>query len=390
MTDVAIVGASLAGVRVAESLRSAGFEGSVTLIGDEPHLPYDRPPLSKSTLAEPDSIPATFHDLTWYRDNDVVLRLGERARRLDVDHHTVHTDAGTVRYDELVVATGAVPRTVFPDAPAGVFTLRTIDDAQRIREAFRTAARIVVVGGGFIGLEIASSARQLGLDVTVIELAAIPLSRNLGDSAAQPLVDLARRHGVRVLCGRSVATLLGVPSVEAVALDDGTVLECDAVVVGVGAVPATAWLEGSGLELDRRGLICDATGRAGPHVWAAGDVCAWADTDGIPRRHEHWTSATEQAAIVAHNIVSDDKRTLASAQYVWSDQFGARISIIGDTTSEAHLLPHSDDLAALYFRDDILVGACIVDQPRLMIRCRRWIATRSSRTDIDSLYPAVR
>lgn len=386
MTHVAVVGASLAGFRVAEGLRAEGFDGDITLIGDEPHLPYDRPPLSKSVLVDDEPASTAFQDAVWFADNRVTLHLGETARRLDTAARTVHTDARSLNYDELVVATGATPRNPFPDAPDGVFTLRTADDGARIRTALRAAQRLVVIGAGFIGLEIASSARRLGVDVTVVELEPVPLTRSVGDDAAAVLADIARADGVHLLCGRAVAELRGTTTVESVVLDDGTELPCDAVVVGVGAVPATGWLAGSGLEVTRAGLICDATGRAGDHVWGVGDVCAWTDDAGTPHRHEHWTSAAEQAKVVAHNLACDDKRTVTAATYVWSDQFGRRIDIVGDITGHDDLRVLSrnpDDLAYLYARDGLLTGACLIGQPRLMVRCRQWIAARTPVADLE-------
>ncbi|MGH3949287.1 MAG: NAD(P)/FAD-dependent oxidoreductase [Pseudonocardiaceae bacterium] len=386
MPHVAVVGASLAGVRVAEALRNKGFGGRLSLIGDEPHLPYDRPPLSKSVLtAGGGAAELGFHDRAWFEENGIDLRLGERAVRLDPNAGVLETDTGTVRFDDVIVATGAGARNPFIDAPAGVFTLRTVDDAARLRTALDTAAHLVVVGGGFIGLEVAASARALGKEVTVVEVAEIPLSRNLGPAAASVLGDLARANGVRLICGRSVAELRGGTSIEQIVLDNGDVFDCDAVVVGVGAVPNTSWLDGSGLEITRAGLICDETGRAGRNVWAAGDVCTWTDSAGVPRRHEHWTSAAEQAKVVAHNLVEADKRTVETATYVWSDQFGKRINIVGNTTDHdavRFLARDPDGLAALYSRDGVLVGACVIGQARLMLKCRKWVAQRTATAEI--------
>lgn len=386
MTSIVIAGASLAGVRTAEGLRNKGFDGAITLVGDEADLPYDRPPLSKSALTKGESAETlAFHPESWYPDNGIDLRLGERALHLDPQRGSLRTTLSEIEFDDLVIATGARPRNPFPKAPDGVFTLRTLTDAHLLRERLRSCRHLVVIGGGFIGLEVAASARASGVDVTVVEVAEIPLSRNLGASVAPILGDLARDHGVRLICGRSVADLEGTDRIERVVLDDGQAIDADLVVVGVGAVPNVEWLDGSGLDTSAAGVHCDPTGRAGHRVWAVGDAACWADANGVLHRHEHWTSATEQARIVAHNLIEDEKRTLESVGYVWSDQFGRRIDIIGDTTGDAtvrFLSRTPDHLAALYSRDDRLVGACIVSQPRLMIKCRKWIADR---TEIGSI-----
>lgn len=386
MTSIVIAGASLAGVRTAEGLRNKGFDGVITLVGDEADLPYDRPPLSKSALTMGESAEAlAFHPESWYPDNGIDLRLGERALHLDPQRRLLRTTLSEIEFDDLVIATGARPRNPFPKAPDGVFTLRTLTDAHLLRERLRSCRHLVVIGGGFIGLEVAASARASGVDVTVVEVAEIPLSRNLGASVAPILGDLARDHGVRLICGRSVADLEGTDRIERVVLDDGQAIDADLVLVGVGAVPNVEWLDGSGLDTSAAGVHCDPTGRAGHRVWAVGDAACWADANGVLHRHEHWTSATEQARIVAHNLIEDEKRTLDSVGYVWSDQFGRRIDIIGDTTGDAtvrFLSRTPGHLAALYSRDGRLVGACIVGQPRLMIKCRKWIADR---TEIGSI-----
>ncbi|AKE01400.1 MULTISPECIES: NAD(P)/FAD-dependent oxidoreductase [Rhodococcus erythropolis group] len=394
MTHTVVVGASLAGVRVVEALRNKGFEGRLTLIGDEDALPYDRPPLSKSVLTDtaPPVIP-TFHDLDWYRANNVELRLGERALSLSCECREIKTVNGTVSFDQLVIATGARARNPFLDAPAGVHTLRTFDDSQALRADIASGGHVVIIGGGFIGLEVAASARSLGADVTVIEVAQIPLSRNLGVDVAPVIAQTAVDHGVRLICGRSVTELVGTPRIRQLVLDNGDRIDADTVVIGVGAVPNTEWLAGSGLTVSAAGVICDGFGRAGDEIWAAGDVSAWADTDGIPKRHEHWTSATEQAKVLAHNILeADEPRRTDAADYVWSDQFGRRINIVGDTTQHdgVRLISrNSESLAALYSRDGILVGACVIGQARLMVKCRTWIARGTATSEIPEWNTAA-
>ncbi|MDV8009559.1 NAD(P)/FAD-dependent oxidoreductase [Rhodococcus sp. IEGM 1318] len=387
MTHIVVVGASLAGVRVVEALRNKGFEGRLTLIGDEDALPYDRPPLSKSVLtdAAPPVIP-TFHDLDWYRANNVELRLGERALSLSRESREIETVNGTVNFDQLIIATGARARNPFLDAPAGVHTLRTFDDSQALRADIASGGHVVIIGGGFIGLEVAASARSLGADVTVIEVAQMPLSRNLGVDVAPVIAQTAVDHGVRLICGRSVTELVGTPRIRQLVLDNGDRIDADTVVIGVGAVPNTEWLAGSGLTVSAAAVVCDGFGRAGDEIWAAGDVSAWADTDGISKRHEHWTSANEQAKVLAHNILeADEPRRVNAADYVWSDQFGRRINIVGDTRQYDGVRlasRNSESLAALYSRDGILVGACVIGQARLMVKCRTWIARGAATSEI--------
>jgi 3-phenylpropionate/trans-cinnamate dioxygenase ferredoxin reductase subunit len=393
MSHIAVVGASLAGVRVVENLRKLGFDGRLTLVGDEPYLPYDRPPLSKNALtAEPAETKVEFFDRMWFDDNAVELQLGRPATGVDVMRRELRLGASRVSFDDLVIATGARARNPFAPVSSGVWTLRTVDDAIGLRSALRDARKAVVIGAGFIGLEVASAARTLGAEVTIIEAAQVPLSRNLGPEVAPTIVELARQHGVSLISGRTVVEFTGQPNIAGVVLDDGAVQECDVVVVGVGASPNTDWIDDPALRATPAGLVCDRTGRAAPHVWAVGDVAAWAGPDGVPHRHEHWTSAGEQAAVVARNILDGGSRTVKSAPFVWSDQFGRRISIIGDTTryDDVRFLSRSTaELAALYARDGRFVGACVVDQPRLVVRCRTLAASTPSVSEISEWIGAA-
>ncbi|WP_336793432.1 NAD(P)/FAD-dependent oxidoreductase [Gordonia malaquae] len=388
MSGVVIVGGGLAGVRTAEALRSADFAGPITLLAGESHLPYDRPPLSKSVLTQPlDIDDVAYHSEDWYEDNRIDLRLNESAESLDPAARVVHTSAGSLPYDDVVIATGARARDVFTDAPSGVITLRTIDDARRLRESLRSARRLVIVGAGFIGLEVASSARELGVDVVVAEASAAPLSRSLGTEVAELVVASARSAGVEIRCGATISALIGDDVISAVELADGERLECDVVVVGVGSLPNIEWLADSGLDVGPLGLLCDHRGAAAHGVWGVGDVAAWSDADGIRRRHEHWTSATEQARALAHHMTADTAFSSTSTSYVWSDQFGRRINIIGDTGADAdvRIVSHgSSDLFVLYARGGHLVGACVVDNPRRMVECRRWIAAATPVSQIPA------
>ena len=288
-----VVGASLAGLRAVEAARKAGFPGRITLVGAEEHLPYDRPPLSKAFQhldddgAEAD--PPFFRSEAELRDElDVELLLGRPATALDTDRRVVTVghgdDSDEVPYDALVVATGATPRTLpGTEGLAGVHCLRTLDDALAIREAIGRGGRTVVIGAGFIGSEIASSAARRGVEVTVVEAQETPLLRAAGAAMGPAVAALHARRGTRLLTGVGVASVEGSGGrVERVVLDDGAELPADLVVVGMGVRPATDWLEGSGLTLED-GVVCDETLWTGVDgVWAAGDVARWPNPH--PRR----------------------------------------------------------------------------------------------------------
>ncbi|MBA0052607.1 NAD(P)/FAD-dependent oxidoreductase [Streptomyces sp. AJS327] len=387
--NVAVVGASLAGLRTVEALRRQGFDGGLTLIGEEAHPPYERPPLSKDVLtgaAEADTARLTTREAL-ETDLGVDLRLGRAAVGLDLPSGLLRLDGpgastgggNQVGFDALVVATGARARQPFAAPPAGVLTLRTLDDALAVRAGLRRATSVVIVGAGFVGLEVASAARSLGLPVTVVEAAASPLSRSLGPEGAAAVMALARGGDVAVRCGRTVHGFTGSPRLTGVVLDDGSVLEADLAVVGVGAEPNTEWLEGSGLLVSSAGLHCAPNGQAddGGRVWGVGDVAAWRGPDGEYHRHEHWTTACEQARLVAHNLLDGGRRTLSAAPFVWSDQFGQRISIVGDTHRYDEVRTVAGDAgrsAVLYARAGRLTGACVIGQQRLAMLCRKWIA----------------
>lgn len=389
MARIVIIGASLVGVRAAETLRAQGHTGPVTMISAEDHLPYDRPPLSKTILTgaqEAESIRYVDHD--WAGDHDIDLRLGTTARGLDTVARRVDLGDEQLDYEALIIATGARARDPFPDAPTGTWTLRTLDDALAIRQALARTERLVVVGGGFIGLEVASSAIDLGVAVTVVEAAPVPLARCLGPETTEAVVDTLDRAGVDLRCGRAVARIHGTDTVTGVELDDGTMVPCQTVVVGIGSVPNVEWLAGSGLRTDGPGVVCDATGRAAPGVWAAGDVAAWSDPDGVPRRQEHWTAAGDQARTVAMNVLDDGHRTVTAPHFVWSDQFGQRISLVGDTTgTDSDVRRVSDDkgtAATLFTRDGVLVGACVFGRPRLVLDLRRHVAATAAAESVPA------
>lgn len=301
MTHLVVVGASLAGLRAVEAARKAGHEGPITLIGAEAHLPYDRPPLSKDFLAltEDGSEPQRpfFRELTHLRDElGVDLVLGAAATGLDVTARVVRVGDREVPYDALVIATGAEARTIGgSEHLSGVHAVRSLDDSVAVRSALDAGARTVVIGAGFIGSEVASSAKKRGLDVTIIEALPTPLVRATGTEMGHAIASLHARNGTTLLCGNGVAAIEGIDAVERVVLDDGTVIPADLVIVGIGVTPNVGWLAGSGLVIDN-GIVCDENLFTGvPGVYAAGDVASWFNpTLNRRQRMENWTAAAEQ------------------------------------------------------------------------------------------------
>ncbi len=385
-----VVGASLAGLRAVEAARRASFTGSVTLIGDEPHLPYDRPPLSKAVLEPDTGVDApTFRSLdTLHREMRVDLRLGERAAGLDPRRGVVCVDGTEVGYDALVIATGSVPR-MLPGADHldGVHALRTIDDARAIRAALDGGARTVLVGAGFIGAEVASAARKRGLPVTIVEALEVPLLHAVGAEMGAALAELHRRNGVDLHCGVQVLGVEGEQHVERVRLSDGTAVDADLVVVGIGSTPATGWLDGSGVTVEA-GVVCDETlASSTPGIYAAGDVVQWHNPAfGEPMRLEHWTSAAEQGAIAAANAVAlAPAKTYATVPYFWSDWYGHRIQFVGlaaaDEVSVAAGSLDPERFIALYRRGDRLIGALALNCSAQIMKYRALIAKNASWSD---------
>ncbi|MFI0714706.1 NAD(P)/FAD-dependent oxidoreductase [Streptomyces inhibens] len=381
MKSVAVIGASLAGLYTARALRAQGFDGRLVIVGDERHRPYDRPPLSKDFLTgTTGQDQLALADAEEIAELDAEWLLGTRATGLDTGGRTVLLDGGrSLTTDGLVIATGATPRRLPGTPPTGAHTLRTLDDAQALRaDLARGPARVVVIGGGFIGAEVASSCAALGHDVTVVEAAPLPLVPQLGDVMARICSALHADHGVALLTGTGVARLHsggGENRVTGVELADGRLLPADVVVIGIGVHPCTAWLEGSGLPLDD-GVRCDAGCVTPlPQIVAVGDV---ARVDGS--RAEHWTSATEQAAVAAQNLLAGS--TVArhrSLPYFWSDQYGVRIQFAGrrlptDTPRIVEGSPDDRSFLACYERDGHTTAVLALNRPRPFMRLRRELA----------------
>jgi NADPH-dependent 2,4-dienoyl-CoA reductase/sulfur reductase-like enzyme len=384
---VVIAGASLAGLTAAETARRAGFSGPITLIGDEDHLPYDRPPLSKEWLdGEAEAAPYLPAASELRGPLDIDVRLGCAATGLDVAGHTLHTSAGAIRYDRLLIATGARARP-FPMAAglAGMHTLRTVDDAVKIRAGLDAGARTVIIGAGFIGSEAASAARRRGLPVTVLEALPVPLANVVGLRAGAALSALHQRNGTVLRCGVRAEAILGTAHVEGVRLAGGEQLPADLIVIGIGAQPCTAWLESSGLTV-ADGVVCDATLQAGEDVWAAGDAARWHDPRlGAPVRIEHWTNAVDQAAHAMQNLL--DPAAAAAYQhtpYFWSDWYGQRIQFAGRATGEPLLVGgewDGDAFTVLYSDGGLLAGALTLNRPSQIMKYRRLISQGASWQD---------
>jgi NADPH-dependent 2,4-dienoyl-CoA reductase/sulfur reductase-like enzyme len=394
-STVVVVGAALAGLRAVEELRAAGFAGRLVMVGAEPHLPYDRPPLSKQVLAGEWEAEQTALRHLPYDDLDVDWRLGHRAAALDVEGRSVTlTDGEVIGFEGAVLATGAVPRTL-PGTPplAGIHVLRTLDESLALRAELEHDPRVVVVGAGFIGAEVAATCRGRGLSVTVLEALPSPMVRGLGPMLGDVLGALHRDHGVDLRLGVGVAGFEGRDRIERVLLGDGTTVDADVVVVGIGVRPATDWLEGSGLTLED-GVCCDETCLAAPGVVAAGDLARWPNPrfDGESMRLEHWTNAAEQGVFVARRLLLDDPTPFDPVPFVWSDQYDVKIQVAGRVRGDDRIEVVDGSLAERRFvaavgRDGRLVGAVAFNRPRQLMTLRRLIADR---TGFDDAVGAAR
>lgn len=405
-----MVGSSVAGIRAAETLRQGGFDGTVTVITEESGTPHDRPPLSKKFLSgdvdeerialrKPEMLDAL--NLEWMR--------GTTATGLHAATRTITLDSGdSVTANGVIIATGGRARTL-PNVPmvGGVHVLRTLHDAQSLRADLSPGVHMVVIGAGFIGLEAAATAAQMGAKVTVLEGAPAPLIRGLGEQMGAAVAAVHARNGVQVRCGVSVQGIehdadASGARVTAVVLGDGERIECDVVLVGIGVTPATQWLEGSGLEL-RDGVVCDeflSTGFLG--VYAAGDLLRWpnvmfahVETD---MRVEHWTNAAEQGAAAATNLVAElngTARTPYSAvPFFWSDQFDARIQFIGRSHPDAEVevvagSPEDGRFCAMYTLRGRLTGVLGVTMPKLVMPSRALLMRETSADEARAHFAAL-
>lgn len=372
LEHVLIVGASLAGLSAARTLRTEGFSGRLTVVGNEAHRPYDRPPLSKQFLGGLDE----HTDLGSDDVPDVDWILGVAAAELDVPTRNVTlSDGRTLGFDGLVIATGASPRRLPGFDKSGVHTIRTVGDADGLRRALAgDSPRVALIGAGFIGAEIASTCIARGLPVTMIELEPVPFGRSLGVAVGAELSQLYVSKGVDLRPGRSVNRLLGDEHVTGLELDDGAIIEADVVVLSVGVIPATAWLESSGLPLEN-GVVCDATLQVAPGIVAAGDVARWPNERlGEFRRVEHWENAITSGEHAARTLLGG-RETYDTVPWVWSDQFGFKLQFVGSSINHDEVfldssLDSDGRLLALYRKKDRLIGACGIRRSKAVLSLR--------------------
>ncbi|MGH3888274.1 MAG: NAD(P)/FAD-dependent oxidoreductase [Pseudonocardiaceae bacterium] len=390
MEHIVVVGAGLGGLRTVESLRTEGFPGRISLVGDEPHEPYDRPPLSKQILAGQWPEQRAVLHRGELADLDVSLYLGRSA--VGVDRAAVElADGTTLRYDALVVATGVLPRRLpgQPEHPE-LHVLRTLEDCRGLRHSISRARSLLVVGAGFIGAEVAATARMAGLDVTMLEALPVPFARVLGEQMGELCARLQTDSGVSVRCGVRLVGFADSNGGIAARLADGSVVRADCGVVGVGTVVDGGWLAGLGVSTEG-GLLCDATGlvEGTGNVYAVGDVAAWRHpTVGDRPRIEHWTSATEQAAVVAQRIAGTEiTRQADVVPYFWSDQYGLTLQLVGrcDLGTSIEVLHDPGVIkgtVAGYFRAGTLVAVLAFHAPRLLNRYRRLVAAGASEREV--------
>src|SRR4051794_11901981 len=363
-----IVGASLAGAKAAETLREEGFDGRVVLIGDETQRPYERPPLSKEYLrGEADGKPFV-HDESFYADKDIELRLGQTVTGLDAGANTIALDGGeTVAYDRLLLTTGAEPRRLpIPgDNLDGVLYLRSVQDSDALRARLESGGRVVVVGAGWIGSEVAASARQKGLEVSVLDPLAVPLERVLGPELGAIYRDIHVEHGVEMRMGTGVEGFEGSARVERVRTSDGQALDCDFVVVGVGVRPRTQLAEAAGLEIDNGILVDPRLRSSAENVFAAGDVANQLHPFYDARvRVEHWANALNQGPAAARSMLGGGE-PYDTLPYFFSDQYDVGMEYAGFATEWDRVVfrgdPAGREFIAFYLRGEVVAAAMNVN-----------------------------
>jgi 3-phenylpropionate/trans-cinnamate dioxygenase ferredoxin reductase subunit len=381
MSDgIAIAGGGLVAQRACETLRRHGYHGPMRVVCAEPHPPYDRPPLSKEVLSgEHAEDSARFRPDEWYEEHDVDLLLGVSATNLSLaDHRLDLSDGNALRYDKLLIATGSRPRVLPVLAGyANVSELRTIDDALELRRALSPGTRLAIVGAGFIGMEVASTARKLGAQVTMIESGPSPLFTVLGAQIGAWFTELHRAEGVEVITERSVTAVSGQAEVTSLRLSDARVIAVDHVVVGVGVQPDVGWLAPTGLA--NGGVHVDVHGRTkAEDVFAAGDVAA--TYDGHTRRHvpgSHWEAAGRQAVRAARSMLGLEPGKVELSSF-WTDQYGIRIQYLGNAQlADAIAIdgePEHRDFSATFTREGIPVAALLVDRTRFLPAMRKLIS----------------
>lgn len=370
--DLLVLGAGLAGLRTVQAFRRAGGTGSVLLAGEEVHQPYDRPPLSKAALLDDAG-------MSWLKADWAGLgaqtRLGDRAVGLDPVARRVEFAAGPpVTYGRVVVATGATPRRL-PGSPAGTHVLRSLADVAGLRAELRPGRSLAVIGAGFVGCELASSAVRHGVRTTLVDPLPAPLAGALGPEVGGRIADLHRAHGVELRCGVGVA---GIDPGPVLRLSDGGTIAADVVVQALGVTPDCGWLAGSGLDL-ADGVLCDEYGTAAPGVHAVGDVSRWwHPLYRAAVRFEHWTNAVDQALALGHSLARPEApKPCGSVPYFWSDQHGVKLQALGRPSGADDVLVtgEADRPLAFYSRGGLLTAVVGIDRPKDVISRRAALAT---------------
>lgn len=383
MKSIVVVGASLAGINAVRALRENGFSGRIVVIGEEAEKPYDRPPLSKQFLAGSLSVPDISLERPQDGSLDAVWRLGVRATGLDTKGKRVLLEGGAAEpYDGLVIATGCRVRRIPLCEVPGVHVVRTARDSLRLREEMAEAPqRVVVVGGGFIGAEVAATAVAAGHEVTIVEASEQPLSRVVGSKIGAAVAALHRRHGVSVLTGVSVTGFRTGANgrVASLNLSNGRVISADLCIVSVGVVPNVEWLDGSGLDI-ADGILCDETCLVAPGIVAAGDIARWPNPrTGELRRVEHWDNAIRQARHAAQRLLGISAAPYDLLPWVWSDQYDRKLQIYGSLAAFEEMKVVEGDLepfrfVALYRRGDRLTGIVAANLAKPLLNYRKLLA----------------
>jgi 3-phenylpropionate/trans-cinnamate dioxygenase ferredoxin reductase subunit len=386
MRNVLIVGASVAGVNAADALREAGFDGSITVAGAERHAPYDRPPLSKQALDVADTRAGVYplRAAAHYDEQQIELVLGKTASALDVQRRTVSFDDGDERpFDSLIIATGCRANTLLTTSGEQLPVLRTLEDARWLAAAAAVNSHVVLIGAGFIGLEVAAGLRRRGLDVTVLESAPAPFQHSLGPELADWLCGYHAAQGVRIMSGIQVAAVEGAAGAYKVVLADGRALEAGIVLAGIGVRPNTEWLQGSGVPCSDAGVLCDAAGSTGlAGIVAAGDVSAIHHAPSARiMRIEHWTHAVEQGRAAARHLVLGEQARLTP--YFWTDQHSRKLQGFGrrqpgDSTHVVEGDLASGEFLALFGANEHFHGVIASGRPRSLRGYRKLLEENSS------------
>jgi 3-phenylpropionate/trans-cinnamate dioxygenase ferredoxin reductase subunit len=388
---IVIIGAGLGGMSAADTLRSQGFDGALTLVGDEAHLPYTKPPLSKQLLrGEMRSDELALRPAIWYHERDIELMLGQRVKAIDTSRRRVLLGHEELPYDQALIVTGGSARTVpAPGAELdGVFTLRTVEDALAISDRLKPGVPVVVVGAGFIGAEVAASARMLGCDVTILEVATLPLSRVLGAEVGQLYTNLHVSHGVRMLCGVGLHEIRGNTEVTHVVGTDGSVHEAAVVVIGVGITPNDAPALGSAITVDN-GVVVDEWCRThAPDVYAAGDLALHPNAiAGRSVRIEQWQNAQHQGQAAAKSMLGVGK-PFSEVPWFWSDQYDVNLQMAGLPTPGSVPVFRGDvegyQFSVFYLREGV-VEAVVGLNRVLDVRAGRKLIAKHARISAELL-----